>query len=168
MREPQHDFWRNLRNEFATGRPWLDRAVVLTYAVLTGLVVVGFTLLAEVGGRGFEVLRGLGAAGPWLTLVWTPALAVALLWWTRRFVPGAQGSGIAQVIAALDEKASSDERLRFVSLRLSLQKVVLVSGALLAGMSMGREGPTVQVGAGVMQHARRFSYFGELRVQRLD
>ena len=25
----------------------------------------------------------------WLTLAWTPALTVVLLWWTRRFAPAA-------------------------------------------------------------------------------
>jgi len=34
--------------------------------------------------------------------------------------------------------------------------LVLVSGGLLAGLSIGREGPTVQVEAGVMLHARRW------------
>ena len=156
MRELQHDFWRNLRNEFAAGRQWRDRAVVLTYAVITGLVVVAFTLLAEAASKGFEHVLHLGTIGPWLPLVWTPALTVALLWWTRRFAPGAQGSGIPQVVAALDDALPPHERSRLVSLRLSVEKIVLVSGGLLAGLSIGREGPTVQVGAGVMQHARRW------------
>ncbi len=156
MRELQHDFWRNLRNEIAAGRQWRDRAVVLTYAMITGLVVVAFTLLAEVASKGFEYVLHVGAVGPWLPLVWTPALTVALFWWTRRFAPGAQGSGIPQVVAALDDTLPSHERTRLVSLRLSVEKVVLVSGGLLAGLSIGREGPTVQVGAGVMQHARRW------------
>ena len=43
-----------------------------------------------------------------------------------------------------------------MSLRVSLHKIGLVSGGLLAGLSIGREGPTVQVGAGVMVHARRW------------
>lgn len=156
MTERQHDFWRNVRTDLGEGRPWIDRAVVLTYAVLTGLIVVGFTFLAEAASDGFARLRGLGAVGPWLPLLWTPALTVALLWWTRRFVPGAQGSGIPQVVAALGDPISAHDRSRLVSLRLSLQKIALVSGGLFAGLSIGREGPTVQVGAGVMQHARRW------------
>ena len=128
----------------------------MIYAVLTGLIVVGFTLLAEAAGKGFEAIRQIGAIGPWLPLLWSPVLAALLLWWTRRFAWGAQGSGIPQVVAVLDEQTLPAEHSRLVSLGLSLQKIVLVSGGLLAGLSIGREGPTVQVGAGVMQHARRW------------
>ena len=156
MRELRHDVWHSIRSDLAAGRPWLDRAVVLTFAVLTGLVVVGFTLLAEAAGKGFASIRQIGAIGHWLPLLWSPALAVLLLWWTRRHAWGAQGSGIPQVLAVLNEQPFAADSSRLVSLRLSLQKIVLVSGGLLAGLSIGREGPTVQVGAGVMQHAHRW------------
>ena len=156
MSGPSPDFWSNLRAELAAGRAWVDRAVVLAYAALTGGVVVGFTMLAEGASHGFEMVRGLGALGPWLPLLWTPALTVAVLWCTRRFAPGAGGSGIPQVVLALDDKLDETRRSWLVSLKLSLQKIALVSGGLLAGLSIGREGPTVQVGAGVMQHARRW------------
>lgn len=156
MHDHEPDFWRNLRNELACGTPWIDRAVVLAYAAATGLVVVGFTLLAEAAGEGFHMLRHWGGYGLWLPLLWTPVLTVALLWWTRRFVPGAQGSGIPQVVLALDDDTPEVRRTALVSLRLSLHKIGLVAGGLLAGLSIGREGPTVQVGAGVMQHARRW------------
>ncbi|HWS75879.1 MAG TPA: chloride channel protein, partial [Quisquiliibacterium sp.] len=106
--------------------------------------------------EGFSRLRGMGEHGVWLTLAWTPALTVALLWWTRRFVPAAAGSGVPQVIVALDDDTPEQRREWLVSLRLSLHKIGLVSGGLLAGLSIGREGPTVQIGAGVMQHARRW------------
>ena len=156
MRDVEPDFWRNLREELAAGRQWVDRSVVLGYAALTGLVVVGFTLLAEAASHGFEQMRTSHAWAPWLMLLWTPLLTVALLWWTRRFVPGAMGSGIPQVVRALDDGLTPEERSFLVSLRVSLHKIGLVAGGLLAGLSIGREGPTVQVGAGVMVHARRW------------
>ena len=154
--DPSPDFWRNVRNEMAAGRQWRDRAVVLAYAAITGLVVVGFTLLAEAAGAGFEAVHRVAIVGPWLPLLWTPAITVAVLWWTRRFAPGAQGSGVPQVVAALDDRLPAEQRTALVSLRLSLHKIVLVSAGLFAGLSIGREGPTVQVGAGVMQHGRRW------------
>ena len=156
LRDIEPDFWRNLRSEFAAGHLWFDRATVLVYAALTGLLVVGFTLLAEAASHGFERIRGLGAYGPYLALVWTPALTVAFLWWTRRFAPGAQGSGIPQVVRALDDEVNPVQQAWLVSLKVSLHKVALVSGGLLAGLSIGREGPTVQVGAGMMVHAKRW------------
>jgi H+/Cl- antiporter ClcA len=156
MQDHEPDFWRNLRVELAGGRHWVNRAVVLAYAAATGLIVVGFTLLADAASDGFAHVRQLGAWGFWLPVVWTPALTVAILWWTRRFVPGALGSGVPQVVLALDDDTPPARRVALVSLRLSLHKIGLVSGGLLAGLSIGREGPTVQVGAGVMQHASRW------------
>lgn len=149
-------FWRSFVREIAGGGHWRDRAVVIAYSVLTGIVVVAFTLLAEAASTRFAALVRIPAVGPWLPLLWTPALTVAILWWTMRFAPGAQGSGIPQVVAALDDDLPAAARSQLVSLRISLHKIALVSGGLLAGLSIGREGPTVQVGAGVMQHSQRW------------
>jgi H+/Cl- antiporter ClcA len=156
MSGQHHDPWQRVRDEITGGRQWLDRAVVLAYALATGLIVVGFTHLAEWASDAFHGLVRVDTIGRWAPLLWTPALAVALLWLTRRFAAGTQGSGIPQVVAVLEHPLAERERAQLVSLSLSLKKIVLVSGGLLAGLSIGREGPTVQVGAGVMQHARRW------------
>jgi H+/Cl- antiporter ClcA len=150
------EFWRNLQRELRAGRQWADRATVLLFAAATGAIVVGFTLLAEAASHGFALLAGWGTQGRYLTLLWTPALTVALLWWARRYAPGALGSGIPQVVRALDDDLQPRQIAWLASLRLSLHKIGLVSGGLLAGLSIGREGPTVQVGAGVMVSARRW------------
>lgn len=153
------DVWSALREELMAHVLWLDRAVVLLFAALTGLAVVGFTLLAEAASHGHEQLRSsstLGPWAPWLMLAWTPLLTVALLAWTRRFAPGALGSGIPQVVRAVDDDLAPPQRRALVSPVLALQKIGLVSGGLLAGLSIGREGPTVQVGAGLMVGAKRW------------
>lgn len=139
------------------GRHWADHAIVLAFALATGAIVVAFTFLAEGAIHLFRQLEGgWGGYGQYLTLIWTPALTVLLLWWARRYVPGAQGSGIPQVIRALEDDLQPSQRRWLASLRLSLHKIGLVSGGLLAGLSVGREGPTVQVGAGVMVGAQRW------------
>lgn len=156
VRDVEPDFWFNLRDELKAGRQWTDRGVVLAYAAATGLIVVGFTFLSEAATHAFGMLERAGEHGRYLALLWTPLLTVALLWWTRRYVPGAMGSGIPQVVRALDDQLDAVQRSWLVSLHVSLHKIGLVSGGLLAGLSIGREGPTVQVGAGVMVNARRW------------
>jgi H+/Cl- antiporter ClcA len=59
-------------------------------------------------------------------------------------------------MAALDTATPSVQYGLFVSLKLSVAKVLLSSAGLLAGLSIGREGPSVQVAAGVMLAARRW------------
>jgi H+/Cl- antiporter ClcA len=138
------------------GLPWFDRAVVLGFALLSGLGVVCFTLLSEAAFHAYRTLYGLHPAAPWLGLLFTPLVTVAVLAWTRRFVPGAGGSGIPQVMHASEQQLSPEVEARFVSPRVALHKVGLVAGGLFAGLSIGREGPTVQVGAGIMLGARRW------------
>jgi H+/Cl- antiporter ClcA len=91
----------------------------------------------------------------WAPLLAAPAVAAAVVWCTRRFAPGAAGSGIPQVMATLEKEVGEGERGLFVSLRLSVAKILLTAGGLLGGLSLGREGPSVQIAAGIMLQARR-------------
>lgn len=154
--EDTPDFWRNLRREMKAGRAWVDRAIVLAAAVATGAAVVCVTLLCEAASHLHEQMRGSGLLGPWLMLLWTPVLTALLVWLTRRFAPGAAGSGIPQVMVALDDSLAPERRRALVSLPLAVKKAALLGGAMLAGLSAGREGPTVQIGAGVMLSVRRW------------
>ncbi|HEY2257403.1 MAG TPA: chloride channel protein, partial [Variovorax sp.] len=104
----------------------------------------------------FAHFRRLYEAHAWAVLLWTPAATTAIVWATRRWAPAASGSGIPQVRAALHPALPPERRSLFVSLRLTLAKVALAVGGFAAGLSIGREGPAVQVAAGLLQHARRW------------
>lgn len=146
-----------VRQEIADWRLWAGRGVVLGFAALAGWTVVAFTWLTEHALRLFSLLD---AQAWWAPLLWTPACTAAIVWLTRRFVPGAAGSGIPQVMAALTPEVPPAARGLFVSLRLALAKALLTAWGLLAGLSLGREGPSVQIAAGVMHHARRWLPLG--------
>jgi H+/Cl- antiporter ClcA len=149
----QHDLEAALRHELADWRLWAGRAVVVALAVLAGQTVVGFTWLAERASQAFTSVRALA---PWAPLLWTPLITALVVWCTRRYAAGAAGSGIPQVMATLERRVGEGERGLFVSLRLSVAKLLLTTGGLLGGLSLGREGPSVQIAAGVMLQARRF------------
>jgi H+/Cl- antiporter ClcA len=74
----------------------------------------------------------------------------------RRLFPNSGGSGIPQAIAARQLSGQS-ARSALVSLRVAAGKTGLLLIGLLCGASIGREGPTVQVGASIMFAAGRLS-----------
>jgi H+/Cl- antiporter ClcA len=142
-----------MRRDLTNTREWLARIVVLLYAAFAGGVVVAFTWLSNEALHGFNLIRGVN---PLLPFLWTPALCALIAWITVRFFPGAAGSGIPQVMAALDPAVTARERPALVSFRLALAKIALTVTGLFGGLAIGREGPTVQIAAGVMLHARRW------------
>ena len=148
-----HDMRSAFRREFASPQVWMVRTVVVGAAAVAGLVVVGFTWLAE---RALGLFLQLAGLAWWLPLLWTPVCCGVIAWLTRRYARGAGGSGIPQVMAALDPELSGGRRPLLVSPRLSVAKIGLTSAGLLGGLSLGREGPSVQIAAGVMLAARRW------------
>lgn len=132
---------------------WRRRLIFLLGGVGVGAVAVGFTKLADLAQLEFNRLLG---HWPYACAIATPAGFAACTYLATRFFPNSQGSGIPQAIAArqLTDHAS---RHRLVSVRLAVGKVLLTLIGLLCGASIGREGPTVQVGASLMFAAGRMS-----------
>ncbi|HVZ08254.1 MAG TPA: chloride channel protein [Rhodopila sp.] len=118
---------------------------------LLGGVVVGgaAVILAILADQAQSLFARLIAQWPYASLVVTPLGMGVAAWMTRRFFPNSQGSGIPQAIAArhLQNQAA---RGRLVSIRIAIGKILLTLFGLLCGASIGREGPTVQVGASIM------------------
>ncbi|MBC7469246.1 MAG: chloride channel protein [Ramlibacter sp.] len=141
------------RREFSDWRLWLARVIVIAFAAAAGLTVVGFTWLTE---RALEAFFSMRSTWWWAPLLWTPLCTGAIVWLTRRYAPGAAGSGIPQVMAALDSTVDGSSRSLFVSIKLTVAKIALTAWGLLAGLSLGREGPSVQIAAGVMHGAKRW------------
>ena len=132
---------------------WRREIIFILGGLLTGVAAAGFATLANLASLGFTRIEQTWHYAP---LLLTPAGFALSIYLTIRVFPNAQGSGIPQAIAAreIDDRS---RRAALVSIRVAVGKVALTALGLLCGASIGREGPTVQVGASVMFFTGRLS-----------
>ncbi len=116
-------------------------------AISVGVVAILFAVACERANGQFHKLLSIS---PYIPLLVTPLGFALIVYLTRKYFPGAQGSGIPQVIASLDPKESREVREQVLSLRVTIGKIMLTIGGLFFGAAVGREGPTVQIGASIM------------------
>jgi len=128
-------------------------------AIVTGLIGAGFAIAANRASHLFDLVTGWS---PWVPLVLTPAGFLVSAIACRQIFPGAQGSGIPQAIAARHIRDPIG-RNRLLSIRLTAGKILLTLFGLACGASIGREGPTVQVGASIMLQVARLGGMGRER-----
>ena len=114
-------------------------ALALVIGALTGLAVVAFILLTE--RMGMRIYPPGSAA--WRRVSFPIAGSLIIGYLLYRYFPYARGSGVPQTKAALYAQEGR------ILLRTVLGKFFCTSATLASGIPLGREGPSVQVGAGI-------------------
>ncbi|WP_337184096.1 chloride channel protein [Shinella sp.] len=134
---------------------WRQRAVFWIGAIAIGVVSVAFAELADLAQKAFASIRSSGSFTFVLPLAITPAGFVLSAYLAGKVFPNSQGSGIPQAIAAR-HLHDNEDRQHLLSLKIAAGKIVLTVLGLFSGASIGREGPTVQVGGSIMLAVARF------------
>ncbi|MGD1216505.1 MAG: chloride channel protein [Terriglobales bacterium] len=114
-------------------------ALALVIGALTGMAVVAFILLTERMGMRLYPVGG----APWRRLLFPVVGSLGIGYLLYRYFPNARGSGVPQTKAALFAREGR------ITLRTVLGKFFCTSATLASGIPLGREGPSVQVGAGI-------------------
>jgi len=125
---------------------WKIRLVFFGGAVLVGLIAAVFAISSDFANHWF---KQQSQSNEYLPFLITPLGLVIIVWLTRRVFPGSQGSGIPQSIATI-EMSRHEDRSKLLSIRIAIGKVLLTIAGLFSGASIGREGPTVHIGASIM------------------
>jgi CIC family chloride channel protein len=129
-------YWNSLLNE-------REKQVFLVLTLLigasVGLMAVAFIVLTErVGSR----LYPIGGAA-WHRVLVPVAGSLLMGYLLYRYFPDARGSGVPQTKAALYAREGR------ITASTMFGKFFCTSATLASGIPLGREGPTVQVGAGI-------------------
>ncbi|WP_408098151.1 chloride channel protein [Peredibacter sp. HCB2-198] len=132
----------------------IDDILYWTAAIVLGGVAVlyaQFFMMAE-----HFAIRMLKEHG-WYFGAAVPVL-FALSWWiVYKFAPEAGGSGIPQVMCALqceEEKNFPSKAKALVKIRTAVVKIVASLVGVFGGAAVGREGPTIQIGAALFFRVR--------------
>jgi CIC family chloride channel protein len=114
--------------------------LTLMIGALVGAVVVAFILLTQhFAARIYPAEQGAALRRLLIPVVGSLTMGYLLF----RFFPNARGSGVPQTKAALYAREG------YISLKTVLGKFFCTSATLASGIPLGREGPSVQVGAGI-------------------
>ena len=159
---PTRDVVRNAGRAVLSVHHWRARLILWSAAVAVGVVAVAFARLADVAQLG---LRRLLVISPWWPWLLAPPGFFCIAWLTRRYFRGAEGSGIPQTIFAL-KPDSGEAGLRLLKPHVVVGRMILACVGLFCGGSIGREGPTVHVGAAMAHAFGRWMPHGGTSAQR--
>jgi H+/Cl- antiporter ClcA len=117
-------------------------------AIIVGLMAVGYTKLfiyAE------EITAAVFNGHIYYLFILTPLCFVFAWWLVYRFAPYSRGSGIPQVMAAIQLSSPKSNAMvdKLLGFRIIFIKIASSLVMAIGGGAIGREGPTIQLAASV-------------------
>lgn len=124
-------------------------------SVITGFVAV---MYAKIFAWGEKLLEIILHWHDWMIFIIAP-IGFVLSWWlVKEFAPNAKGSGIPQVMAAV-ELANPKEHTKIrslLSLKIIFFKILSSVILVIGGGAVGREGPTIQIAGSVFRKVNEY------------
>lgn len=144
----KHSF-DNIRNEHLK-QNLLQAIPFWIGSVITGLIAV---LYAQIFAYGEELLHKILDWHLWMIFLIAPAGFVLSWLIVQKFAPLSRGSGIPQVMAAVELANPKENYLikNLLSFKILLVKIISSFILVTAGGAIGREGPTIQIAGSVFR-----------------
>ncbi|MEG0925281.1 MULTISPECIES: chloride channel protein [Chryseobacterium] len=125
-----------------------------------GSVITGFfaVLYAQVFAWGEHLMNFIFDWHAWMIFIIAPVGFVLSWWLVKEFAPNAKGSGIPQVMAAV-ELANPKEHTKIrslLSLKIIIFKIISSVVLVIGGGAVGREGPTIQIAGSVFRKVNEY------------
>ncbi|CAH0177590.1 chloride channel protein [Chryseobacterium sp. Bi04] len=125
-----------------------------------GSVITGFfaVLYAKIFAWGENLMNLIFDWHAWMIFIIAPVGFVLSWWLVKEFAPNAKGSGIPQVMAAV-ELANPKEHKKIrslLSLKIIFFKILSSVILVIGGGAVGREGPTIQIAGSVFRKVNEY------------
>ncbi|WP_312076089.1 chloride channel protein, partial [Chryseobacterium sp.] len=125
-----------------------------------GSVITGFfaVMYAKIFAWGENLLHFILDWHDWMIFFIAP-IAFVLSWWlVKEFAPNAKGSGIPQVMAAVELANPKEHKLirGFLSIKIIVFKILSSVILVIGGGAVGREGPTIQIAGSVFRKVNEY------------
>ena len=120
-------------------------------SIVTGLVAVLYNKVFQLAEN---LTTSIFDYHAWILFILSPICFVVAWWLVYRFAPYSRGSGIPQVMAAIDLSNTRKNKSivdRLLGFRIALVKIFSSLFMALGGGAVGREGPTIQIAASVFK-----------------
>lgn len=119
-------------------------------SLITGLIAVFYTKLFAWAEKGTSYIYNHFS---WGFFIITPVCFILSWWVVKKYAPYSRGSGIPQVMAAVDlvSPGNLTKVNRLLSLRVIFIKIISSLVMVLGGGAIGREGPTIQIAGSVFR-----------------
>ncbi|HEY4327847.1 MAG TPA: chloride channel protein [Mucilaginibacter sp.] len=117
-------------------------------SVITGLIAVLYTKLFIAAE---DITAFVFDHHSWVLFILSPVCFVTAWWLVQRFSPYARGSGIPQVMAAIEITTKKNDTIidNLLGFRVIFIKVLSSLVMAIGGGAIGREGPTIQIAASI-------------------
>lgn len=117
-------------------------------SIITGLAAVLYTRLFVAAE---DITTFVFNHHAWLLFILSPVCFVFAWWLVQRFSPYSRGSGIPQVMAAIQISSPKTNGIvdKLLGLRIIVVKVCSSLVMAIGGGAIGREGPTIQIATSV-------------------
>lgn len=125
-----------------------------------GSVITGFfaVMYAKLFAWGENLLHFIINWHAWMIFIIAPIGFVVSWWLVKEFAPNAKGSGIPQVMAAVELANPKEHRKirSLLSLKIIVFKIISSVVLVIGGGAIGREGPTIQIAGSVFRKVNEY------------
>lgn len=124
-------------------------------SLITGIFAVVYAKIFLWGEHLMNLIMNWHA---WMIFIIAPAGFVLSWWLVKEFSPFARGSGIPQVMAAVElANPKEHQKIRhLLSIKIIIFKVLSSLALIIGGGAVGREGPTIQIAGSVFRKVNEY------------